>query len=139
MNAQLEMFIAAVVCGVLALLLWDIFHGLRKTFFRSVAFNVLLDCLWWAAVGFGFVYCMWIYGSMRLRFFVFLGVGAGAVLYRFTLSDVVRRCFCTIFEIFYKIIQFILKILLTPAAFLYKILVVCIFSRLVKKCKRGKQ
>lgn len=137
MSAETQMFIASILCGIAAILLWDIFYGLRKVFFKGIVFNVLFDILWWYFTGTIFVRCMWNYGSMRLRFFVFLGSLIGAFLYYITLSGVLKRCFCKIFEIFYKIIQFILKILLTPAAFLYKILVVCIIKRIVNKNKRG--
>lgn len=137
MSTQAQMFIASILCGMASMLLWDIFHGLRLAFFKSIIFNVLLDCLWWVCIGTGFIYCMWNYGSMDLRFFVFFGAAAGAFLYHITLSGWLRRCFCKIFEIFYKIIEFILKILLTPAAFLYKILIVCIVGRFVSKSRRG--
>lgn len=138
MSSESLMFLASILCGTAAMLLWDIFHGLRRVFFKGVVFNLLLDCLWWVAVGTVFVYCMWNYGFLNLRFFALFGGFAGAFLYHITLSRLLKRFFFVIFEIFYKIIQIIFKILLTPAAFLYKILVVCIIGRFVSKCKRGK-
>ncbi len=137
MSTQAQMFIASILCGIASMLLWDMLHGLRLAFFKGVIFNALLDFVWWICIGTGFIYCMWNYGSMQLRYFAFFGYISGAFLYRITLSGLLRRCFCKIFEVFYKIIRFIFKILLTPAAFLYKILVVCIFGKFARKIKRG--
>ena len=59
---------------------------------------------------------------MRLRFFEAFAMLVGAAAYHFTVSGLVRSAFCRLFEIFLKIFRFILKILLTPARFLDKIL-----------------
>lgn len=137
MSPQSSMFAAAVACGAAAILLWDVFHQLRMLFFKGIVVNIILDILWWSCVAYVFVSSMWYYGFMNLRFFVFFGFAAGAFLYRITLSRVVGQCFLGFFTIFYKIIKIIFKILLTPAAFLYKILIVNIIIKRRTRPREG--
>ena len=130
MTPDLKTFLLSIALGGILILLWDLLHGLRKTFFHSVKMNIILDALWWIFATASIVVCTWLSNSMNLRFFVYFGLSGGAFLYYFTLSRLLRDIFCTIFNIISKIIRFILKILLTPAVFLYKILIVPILKTL---------
>jgi spore cortex biosynthesis protein YabQ len=130
MNPDLKTFLLSIALGGVLMLLWDLLHGLRKVFFHSVKANFFLDTLWWLASAASIVMCTWLSNSMNLRFFVYFGLAGGAFLYFITLSRFVRSLFCTIFNIIFKIIRFILKILLTPAVFLYKILIVPFLKKL---------
>lgn len=131
MNPDLKAFVLAIISGVLLMLLWDLFHGMRKTFFHSVKINLILDTLWWTASAALIVIMTWLANSMNLRFFVYFGLTGGAFLYYITLSQFFRGFFCIIFNIISKIMVFIFKILLTPAVFLYKILLVTIYKKII--------
>ena len=122
MNPELMAFALSALCGALALLLWDFMHGMRHSFIKGIIGNILLDTAWWFISAWMFLLCVWETVSLRLRFFELFAAVLGAVLYHLTVSPVLKRCFCGFFDIIFKIIKFILKILLTPAVFLDKIL-----------------
>lgn len=124
MTAELWAFAAAVVCGVLAVVLWNAAEAFKNVFGARAAAEYVSDILWWICVCSVFCICMWQILNLRIRFFEFIGVGLGAFLCAVTISAPVKYLFGLFFEIILKIIQFILKILLTPWTFLYKILIV---------------
>lgn len=66
------------------------------------------------------------HGEMRLHWI--MCVAAGAALYVFTIKLVVYKLFCVIFQNIFKFLYFILKILLTPARFLYKMICVGLYT-----------
>lgn len=127
------------LCGAAMLAVWDFLHALRSGFAKGIVINFLLDIAWWIFCAVLLLTATWHTGYAELRFYVFVSLGMGAFLYHITLSKYVRILFCGVFDVFYKIIQFIFKILLTPGVFLYKILLVPFFSignRAVKQIKR---
>ena len=71
------------------------------------------------------------HGEMRMHWF--MCVAAGAALYVFTIKSVVYRLFCVIFQNIFKFLHFILKILLTPARFLYKMIYVGLYTHIRNK------
>ena len=133
MSPELTAFILSALCGAAALLLWDFMHGMRRSFVKGIIGNILLDTAWWFVCTWLFLLCVWETVSLRLRFFELFAAILGAVLYHFTISSVLKRCFCGFFDIILKIIKFILKILLTPAVFLDKILLEPIRKRFRQK------
>lgn len=65
-------------------------------------------------------------GEIRLHWF--MCVAGGAALYVFTIKSIIYRLFCVIFQNIFKFLCFILKILLTPARFLYKMICVGLYT-----------
>lgn len=65
-------------------------------------------------------------GEMRLYWIMCVGIGAA--LYVFTIKSAMYRLFCVIFQNIFKFLYFILKILLTPARFLYKMIYVGLYT-----------
>lgn len=140
MSGDAAAFLLSAACGAVLLMIWDMFHGLRMVFFRGVFMNTILDAIWWICAAALPVICLWNTNFMRFRFFELFGAALGGILYHFTISQGVRAVFCVVFEVFLKIFKIILKILLTPALFLYKILLVVflhpiqhIFARMQKR------
>lgn len=64
----------------------------------------------------------------ELRLYWIMCVAAGAALYIFTIKKVVYKLFCVIFQNIFKFFYFILKILLTPVRFLYKMICVGLYT-----------
>lgn len=131
MKGDAAAFLLSAACGAALLLIWDIFHGLRRVFFKGVFMNTILDAAWWACAAILPVLCLWNTNSMRFRFFELFGAVLGGILYYLTISRVVRSLFCAVFGLFLKLFKIFLKILLTPARFLYKILI-AVFVRPIK-------
>ena len=124
MTAEMYAFISAIACGMLSVILWNIIGALRNTIHTKAVINGFLDVLWWVVSAVVFSICMWEIISLKVSAFEFIGVGIGAIVCYITLARPIRYVCGKIFGFFFKIIQFIFKILLTPWAFLYKILVV---------------
>lgn len=124
MTAEMYAFISAIACGMLSVILWNITEALRNTIRAKAVINGVMDALWWVVTAVVFSICMWEITSLKIRAFEFIGVGIGAIVCHITLARPIRYVCGKIFGFFFKIIQFIFKILLTPWTFLYKILVV---------------
>ena len=137
MSPELMAFALSAMCGAAALLLWDFMHGMRHSFVKGIIGNILLDTAWWFICAWMFLLCIWETVSLRLRFFELFAAVSGALLYHFTVSPALKRCFCAFFDINLKIFKFIFKILLTPAVFLDKILLEPFKRRYREKRKRS--
>ncbi len=136
MTAEMYAFISAIACGMLSVILWNVTEALRNSMRAKAVINGFLDVIWWVVVSVVFCICMWEIISLKIRAFEFIGVGIGAILCHITLARPIRFVCGKIFGFFFKIIQFIFKILLTPGAFLYKILVVDKISKLRFKSRK---
>ena len=136
MSAPLVAFLLSVLSGAVSVALWSVLDVLRQGVGDNRFINFILDLIWWAISAGLFCVCIWHANSMELRFFELTGVGIGAVLYYLTLYRPIRWVFAVFLGAIVKIIKFIFKILLTPWAFLYKILVVGIMKNLC--FKKGK-
>ena len=136
MTAEMYAFISAIACGMLSVILWNVTEALRNSIRAKAVINGFLDVIWWVVVSVVFCICMWEIISLKIRAFEFIGVGIGAILCHITLARPIRFVCGKIFGFFFKIIQFIFKILLTPWTFLYKILVVDKISKLRFKSRK---
>lgn len=136
MTNEVYAFICAIVCGMLSVILWNIIEALRNSMRAKAVLNGILDVLWWVIVAIVFCMCMWEIINLKIRAFEFIGVGIGAILCHITLARPIRYISGLIFGIFFKIIQFIFKILLTPWTFLYKILIVDKISKVRLKPRK---
>lgn len=131
MTADAVTFLVTVLSGLSCGALFDVFRvlGVCADKKRLIPF---LDLIYISASAIIVVFVFYIFNSYQLRLFMFVGVLLGLILYFLLLS----RVFVVILKKIIKIIHFIFKILLTPARFLCKILVVCVFSP-AKKCFAG--
>lgn len=116
-------FTVSMICGVSMMLLWDIIYGLRHSSKCGAVADFLLDFIWWVTFAAVFTLFLWDANSLRLRAYELFAAGSSAFLYHITVSKPIKRIFCVLFDVIFKIFKIILKILLTPAVFLYKILI----------------
>ncbi len=115
MTPEVFSLLLAVGCGFTAMILL----GIRNAIRGGLVINVLADVLWWVVALGMFVFCMWKSVNFSVRFYHIIGVGTGAVLSYFTIGRFVSVFAGWLFRV-------IFKILLTPWAFLYKIVIVLI-------------
>lgn len=133
MTADTVTFLVTVSAGIVCGILFDIFKvfGMYDTKKRLIPFY---DMIFVIAAAFIVMTAFYIFNSYQLRAFMFLGIFLGVILYFLTLSSVVIKILKQILKFF----KFIFKILLTPAVFLYKILVVYFLKPFTGKLKRIK-
>lgn len=131
-SEQTIVFLAMSVCGAVIGILFDLFRSFRllaRPKGAAVHVSDFLFCLLAMTVLFGgLIY----FNNGQLRWYVFLGLILGGILYFLICSAYLLSFFMFIERAFVKIIRIILKILLTPARFLYKILCIPIY-RMMRK------
>lgn len=130
MTSDAEAFLCCIVCTVLMMALLDFFSCIRIKVIKSAATDFVMDILWWLTALALISFCLWESNSFSLRLYEIVSIVLGIILYKIIFSKLLKWLFCMmlsiivkIFSIFFKIIKRILKILLTPALFLYKILI----------------
>ena len=124
-------FAAAVLCGLLCGLLRDILKVFSKHT-KNRILNAIFDFLLAAACAFAVIAVFYVYNSFQMRWYMFLGVFLGIILYFLMFSKTVSAFLEKILKLFVNIF----KILLTPARFLYKILLVYFFMPVIKFLKK---
>lgn len=115
MTPEVISLILSVGCGVTAVILL----GIRNAIRGGMIINIFADVLWWIVSLGLFMFCMWETVDFRVRFFHIIGVGLGVTMAYFTICRFVTAFAGWLFRL-------IFKILLTPWAFLYKIVIVLI-------------
>ena len=141
MNSGIYALIALTLCGAFSAMLFDVFRAMRAAGKNGAFMTAAEDICFCAVTAFAVWKCLWIFGSGELRLFEILGFAIGAILYILLLQKVILKIFTVIFKNIFKFLHFISQILLTPLRFLYKILLVPLYLRLVrrsKKCDDGK-
>lgn len=125
----LILVLKTALCGACAVIAWDMAMAWRASWKLKGFFGAVLDfaspLLCVTVLWLGVLYIM--DGSTRM--YVFLCMGAGALLYILTIRGWIFKLFFEVFKDINKIIRFIFKILLTPARFLYKMIYVELYIK----------
>lgn len=137
MTKEVVFFFAMTACGAVISFLLDIFRAFRITVKPCTAAVALSDILFCASAMFITMACVWNLNSGIFRFYEIAGMILGGTLYFSTISKWILRLFIFIFANILKIGKIILKILLTPLSFLYKILIVPIMKKIRKESGSG--
>ena len=124
MNGEVITLAAFTACGGIVCLVFDIMRGLRRAIGERKICTHISDLIFWVTSAAVCMFCLWNFNSGEIRLFEFVGFSIGCVLYFLLLSAVVLKVFTLIFVNILKFMRFVLKILLTPAKFLYKIVIV---------------
>lgn len=83
---DVQFFLAAVLLGVAAALLYDLLRVWRRFRKQSLFLVSLQDFLYWFVLGLAGFSLIYRYNAGTLRFFAFFGIFLGACLYRLTLG-----------------------------------------------------
>ena len=138
MNTEIYALAAMTACGGGAVMLFDMFRAVRSSMKTNAFLTAAEDFAFVVITGYVTSKCLWIFNSGQLRFFEGAGFVIGAVLYILTLEKPFFGIFKVIFKNIFKFLHLISQILLTPAAFLYKILLVPLYEKL-RNFIRGKK
>lgn len=118
---QSVLFAVFFAVGMVCALVFDTFR-VSERFVRSAFFvSILKDILFWLVVTvLMFAICLK-FNNGEIRFFMFVGVFAGALTYFNTLSKYVLNALYFVINFFKKIITFVFKILFMPLKFILKL------------------
>ena len=132
---ELVTFFASIVLAFLVGILYDASRALRKCTKRTLLWDILL---WISVLVLTFVVWFFIQNG-EVRWYMILGTFLAGVIYLLTLSKYVYFLLCFLVDKICSIFRIIFKFLLTPLAFLCKIIKVyvirakCRFSRKVEE------
>lgn len=111
---QAYLFLIFVLNGLLIGFLFDIFRILRISFKTKDFVTYIEDILFWIITGAIVLYSIFIFNNGEIRFFIFLGIIIGVILYITWFSTYIVKGSVEIINFIKKIFGFIFKILKTP-------------------------
>lgn len=127
-------FLGMCLTGAIGGAAFDVFRIVRLQLPAKPVISGIIDGIFWMAAGIGVCGSLWHFASGRLRAYEFLGIFLGIILYFSAFGGIFRWILLKIV----KIIRYILKYLLTPPAFLSKILIEA-FQNMKRKPREKKK
>ncbi len=121
-NNQALLFCVFIINGLLIGLLFDFFRILRKSFKTSDIITYIEDILFWILTGIILLYSIFTFNNGEIRFYMFLGVILGCIIYMLLFSRDIVNTITKIVLFFKKIIIKIVNIIIYPLKMLIKIL-----------------
>lgn len=121
MNNQAYLFVIFIINGILIGFLFDIFRIIRRTFKTTDIATYIQDIAFWIITGIitlAFIFC---YNNGEIRFYVFLGIILGTIIYILTVSKYVIKVSVKIINYIKKVISTIINIILIPLKSIWKI------------------
>ena len=119
---QVYVFFVMVAAGMGISLLFDIFRTWRRLLRPGNISTGIGDLLYWLLVSAGVFFIIFIVNNGELRWFELVGIILGSLLYFLAFSHFCLTALTALTKFMAKIILVILKIVLTPFAFLYKMI-----------------
>ncbi len=118
---------------------FDFFRIMRKNFKSAEKHVWLQDILMWALVLMVVYTTLFITNSASVRWYEFMGFGAGIAVYIAGLSRFITKISTAFITAMKKTVAFLVKILMFPIKLLLKIFspVVKVLGKLIKKFKRS--
>ena len=125
-NSQFGIFLIYFFAGLAICLLYDIFRAVRKTIKTSDFMTYIEDIIFWILVIIFLIYLIFILNSGELRFFMFIAICIGGIVYYFALSKYIMNISVHILGFFKAILKKIINVILIPLK---------VFLKLNKKVK----
>ena len=119
---QASLFLVFVINGLIIGLVFDLFRILRKSFKTSDIITTIEDILFWIITGIIILYSIFVFNNGEIRFFMFIGIFLGVMLYMLLLSNYIIKVSVKIIILTKKIVAFIFKIIIFPVQSIYKII-----------------
>ena len=112
------LFLIFILNGILIGFLFDFFRILRKCFKTSNLITYIEDFIFWILTGISIIFFMYRFSDGNLRFYIFIGLGLGCLIYILLLSKIVTKIFMFII----KIIRKIINLIYIPLKFIYNLI-----------------
>ncbi len=109
-ESQGSIFLIMVAVGFLIGLVYDFFRLIRRIFYHTNLLTYIEDFLFWIVTTFIVFYTLLHTNFLVLRFFCFLGIFIGLILYFLCLSKFIINFFLKLVEIIIVPIKFLLNI-----------------------------
>lgn len=119
---QAYLFLIFTINGIVIGLLFDIFRILRRSFKTSDGITYIQDILFWILTGFILLYSIFTFSNGEVRFYMFLGVFLGCLIYMIIFSKYFININVKIILMLKKIISKIISIIIFPINIIIKII-----------------
>ena len=142
---QAYLFLVFTINGIIIGLLFDIFRILRKSFKTSDIITSLQDIMFWILTGLILIYSIFTFSNGEIRFYMFLGIFLGCLIYMLMFSKYFINVNVKIMLVAKKIITKISSIIYFPIKIFLKLLKkiffkpINIFTINIKKIKTNYQ
>ena len=117
---QANLFLVFTINGILIGLLFDIFIILRKSFRTSDIITYCEDLLFWILTGFLLLYSIFTFSNGEVRFYMFLAVFCGCLIYMLLFSKYFIGINVKIIEIIKKIVITVFSVIILPIKIVIK-------------------
>ena len=119
---QAYLFLIFIVNGLIIGFLFDFFRILRKSFKTKDFVTYIEDIVFWILTGFIVLYSIFVFNNGEIRFFIFLGIALGVLLYMTIFSNSIIKVSVFVIQFIKNIIIKIIHIIIMPFSFLIKII-----------------
>ena len=150
---QLIIFIYFILTGIILGIIFDIFRKLRKSFKTSDIVTNIEDIIFGITTEIILLVAIFLFNNGGLRFFVFIGITFGILIYMLfiskyfiklnvTIINFIKRIIILLTKPFIILLKFIKKIFLKPISFIcinLKLLINKIFNKFKKTTKINKK
>lgn len=117
---QAYLFGIYIVCGILIGILFDLFRILRKSFKTPDAITYIQDIIFGILTGIFLIFILFIFNNGELRFYIFLALTIGLILYLLTISKLFIKISVKFIIVIKKIIIKILSVIIYPIKLIKK-------------------
>ncbi len=122
LESQAYIFLIMAAYGAAASLVFDIFRSIHRIFKPSPVTIGIGDIIFWLILSISTFFALFLANSGQIRFFEFFAMILGSIIYFLTISKLTIFIFSVLLTCARKIFVVFLKIFLTIAGFLYKII-----------------
>ena len=129
---QAYLFLIFTIAGVVIGLLFDIFRILRKSFKTKDIVTYIEDALFWILTGIILLYTIFTFSNGEIRFYMFVGVFIGCILYMLMFS----KYFININVKIINILKKVFFILVIPIKIIFKF-ISKVMMKITKKINIG--
>ena len=111
---QAILFFTFIIIGIIIGFLFDFFRILRKTFNTADIITYIEDIIFWILTGFIVIYAIFVFNNGEIRFYMFLAILLGCILYMILLSKLIINISVKVLGTFMEIVKKFVKIMLIP-------------------------
>lgn len=119
---QANLFLIFTLNGIIIGMLFDIFRILRKSFKTSDVTTCIQDVLFWILTGIILLYSIFAFSGGEVRFYMFLGVFIGCLIYMIIFSKYFININVKIIKVLKTIISKLISIVIFPIKIIIKFL-----------------
>ena len=113
-NNQAVLFLIFSLNGVIIGLIFDFFRILRKSFKTSNLMTSIQDIIFWIITGISVIFFMYNFSDGTIRFYMFLSLLFGFIIYILAISPYIIKIFVYIIKTVKTILNSIIKFIIYP-------------------------